>query len=84
MNSKTETTYLDIIERKNPACECDIGNNKPGVKKMYLQNACMDKNGILHELMHALGFRHEHIRYDRDKYCHYHLFTHSGKIHQQF
>lgn len=40
-----------------------------GAQKLTLGGAC--PNGvqtIIHELMHALGFEHEHQRFDRDKY----------------
>lgn len=40
-----------------------IGGNQP----IYLDDRCGDQE-ISHELMHALGFIHEHSRADRDNY----------------
>lgn len=40
-----------------------IGGNQP----IYLDSRCSDHE-ITHELMHALGFIHEHSRADRDQY----------------
>lgn len=38
-----------------------------GAQPIYLASSC-GVNEIVHELMHALGFVHEHSRPDRDKY----------------
>ena len=34
----------------------------------YFLTGCVFKSGILHEMLHRLGFEHEHIRPDRDKF----------------
>ncbi|KAF2882789.1 hypothetical protein ILUMI_23301 [Ignelater luminosus] len=55
-----------------------IGNNRPGCSSTDLGRsggaqginletpACLSMRTILHELLHAIGFDHEHIRADRD------------------
>ncbi len=50
-------------------CYADLGR-VGGEQKMSLASSCLD-NGpykAVHELMHALGFWHEHTRPDRDDY----------------
>lgn len=65
----SEATYIDFQRRRdNGPCESFIGYKNNGPRHLLLQEDCMTRNGILHELMHALGFRHEHLRSDRDKY----------------
>ena len=35
---------------------------------MSLGSGCKNRGHVTHELMHALGFFHEHTRPDRDKF----------------
>nr|XP_032808460.1 uncharacterized protein LOC116941453 [Petromyzon marinus] len=41
---------------------------KGGAQSLSLEPGKVTKGTVLHELMHALGFQHEHCRRDRDKY----------------
>ncbi|XP_075911356.1 uncharacterized protein LOC142906764 [Petromyzon marinus] len=41
---------------------------KGGAQSLSLEPGKVTKGVVLHELMHALGFQHEHCRSDRDKY----------------
>lgn len=64
-----ETNYMEIRrESVYQPCHSFIGYRDTGAHELYLQNDCMDRNGILHELTHAIGFYHEHNRYDRNDY----------------
>lgn len=37
-------------------------------QELSLGPLCWEKATVSHEVMHSLGFFHEHSRYDRDKY----------------
>ena len=39
-----------------------------GAQDLSLGTGCMFKGSIIHEFFHALGFYHEHMRSDRDRY----------------
>ena len=48
-------------------CESYIGR-KGGKQLLLLGRGCKNRGKVTHELMHALGFFHEHTRPDRDKF----------------
>ena len=48
-------------------CESNIGK-KGGKQTLYLGTGCRTRGHVTHELMHALGFFHEHTRPDRNKF----------------
>ncbi|XP_075924164.1 uncharacterized protein LOC142925132 [Petromyzon marinus] len=45
---------------------------KGGAQSVSLEPGKVDRGTVLHELMHALGFHHEHCRSDRDQYIKVH------------
>ena len=49
------------------SCASSIGR-KGGLQNLYIGSACKSLSTILHEMMHAIGFLHEHTREDRDNY----------------
>lgn len=49
------------------SCQSEIGR-RVGNQDVLLGAGCDNKGTILHELIHLLGFFHEHNREDRDTY----------------
>lgn len=45
-----------------------VGRNPYGINKIHLQHLNFTDGDVLHEIMHCLGFYHEHCRSDRDNY----------------
>lgn len=51
-------------------CTCKVGY-RPYGSVLKLHKRCFKKIGhVVHELLHALGIRHEHQRFDRNYYIH--------------
>ncbi|CAB0044313.1 unnamed protein product [Trichogramma brassicae] len=66
--SGKESDFLNLTAGKS-GCWSSVGRIG-GRQDVNLQApSCVQKKGtVLHELMHALGFLHEHSRYERDDY----------------
>jgi len=64
--TKNERAYIKIVRRGG--CSSYVGM-KGGAQDLTLGGDCAKRSAIvLHELMHAAGFYHEHSRSDRDEY----------------
>lgn len=62
-----ETDYI-FIKNDSPGCFSALGR-KGGYQHVNLGEGCTYKVGtVCHEFMHTLGFFHEHMRDDRDKW----------------
>ncbi|KAM3723215.1 Zinc metalloproteinase nas-7 [Dirofilaria immitis] len=63
--SAYEGDYLFI--GKVDGCFSEVGRTN-GVQVLSLDDGCLEYTTIIHEMMHVVGFYHEHERWDRDDY----------------
>uniref|UniRef100_A0A0N5B4H6 Metalloendopeptidase n=1 Tax=Strongyloides papillosus TaxID=174720 RepID=A0A0N5B4H6_STREA len=63
--TSADTDYLYI--GKIDGCFSDVGR-AGGRQELSLDNGCLQYDTAIHELMHSVGFYHEHERWDRDNY----------------
>ncbi|XP_065570783.1 zinc metalloproteinase nas-7-like [Artemia franciscana] len=63
-----ETDYIDI-ESEETGCWSYLGRIGNRQELNLQKSGCVQYKGTpVHELMHAIGFHHEHARWDRDEY----------------
>ncbi|GFT77360.1 zinc metalloproteinase nas-7, partial [Nephila pilipes] len=63
---KKERDFVYFV--KGSFCHSDIGRMKRMQLIVLNEANCNEKGFILHEMMHTVGFTHEHNRPDRDNY----------------
>ncbi|XP_055350885.1 zinc metalloproteinase nas-14-like [Paramacrobiotus metropolitanus] len=66
----TQNEYILIQHHTGlvPICKADIGRITGRPTRVKLHSRCLSPGIIQHEIMHALGFLHEHSRPDRDEH----------------
>uniref|UniRef100_UPI00358E316F hatching enzyme 1.2-like n=1 Tax=Myxine glutinosa TaxID=7769 RepID=UPI00358E316F len=62
-----ESNFLHVTDKSG--CFSSIGRRAHGETVVSLsRRGCVIKSIVQHELLHAVGFYHEHVRFDRDNY----------------
>ncbi|XP_031350573.1 zinc metalloproteinase nas-8-like [Photinus pyralis] len=59
--------YINITYSNDHGCESAVGR-WGGQQILNFQSSCFDRGTMLHEMLHAVGFRHQHNSPDRDDY----------------
>src|SRR5437870_2497467 len=60
---KTAEDVNYVWIRKGNACSSYVGNIKNGKQALTLHDGCFPGRAHYHEMMHAIGFAHEHQRH---------------------
>lgn len=54
--------FCDLLFLRIPRCFSEVGRTS-GVQVLSLDNGCLEYTTIIHEMMHVVGFYHEHGEY---------------------
>lgn len=76
--------YIKVTTNPAVNCESLVGYKKVAGQRLNLGPFCMNKGGITHELMHALGFQHEHQLPWREEFIQINLQNVSPENKNQF
>jgi hypothetical protein len=60
--------YVFISKNADMGCWSWIGRTHSGKQELKLPDGCVWHRIVMHEMMHALGFYHQHSTPDRDDY----------------
>ncbi|XP_072237251.1 low choriolytic enzyme-like [Leuresthes tenuis] len=60
--------YIYFISSPGAGCLSYLGRQKGGQYISLEKNGCLYHSTVQHEILHALGFHHEQVRSDRDRY----------------
>eukprot|EP00795_Rhopilema_esculentum_P016268 gene16268-7652_t len=66
VSTSTREHYIKFFRGRG--CYSSVGKTRRRFQLVSIGYRCGRYGTIIHEIMHALGFYHEHSRYDRDKY----------------
>lgn len=78
-----EEDYIKIVDNED-GCFSALGNINDGPQILSLGPGCRTKGIVIHELMHAIGFWHEHQRIDRDDHVEVNLDNVEQKYKKQY
>lgn len=81
----TDKKWIDIDENPNYLCQSMVGSGSGGGVYMNLhEQVCLTRQFVLHEILHVLGFHHEHQRPDRPDYIEAETFPDPMGRHTEF
>lgn len=66
-NKSNDKDYISLQSSK-PGCWSSVGKQNAGQAINLQRPKCIKHGSIVHELMHAVGFHHQHSTYNRDNY----------------
>lgn len=71
--SNSDNHHIRIDNVPDIGCRADVGYVRLVGQELNLNDYCMIKGGIIHELLHSLGFYHQHNAPNRDQYLKIHF-----------